>query len=112
MPTLEQEAGLNPEQEQEQEQVREAVPMADTFGRVRDFVLTETGEGEYRSEEYMEHPLNFNRSAGVAQMLRGLTGFVGGSLRLAVLDVVFGFMRWRQENQKGAGDGGNYGPPV
>lgn len=60
------------------------------------FLMKETGPGEI--EDYIEHPLNFNQSKGIAQVIRGVAGFVGNGsqLRLAVLDIVFGLNRFRK----------------
>jgi hypothetical protein len=44
----------------------------------------ETGPGEIG--DYIEHPLNFNKSAWMARLIRGLTGLVG-NLRLALVDI-------------------------
>jgi hypothetical protein len=52
-----------------------------------DILKTKTGEGSI--ESYMENPLNLNHSQGLAQILRGLTGFVG-ALDLAILDLIIG----------------------
>lgn len=52
-----------------------------------DFILAETGEGSI--ENYIEHPLNFKGSKGIAQMLRGFTG-VCGSLNYAIIDITLG----------------------
>lgn len=49
-----------------------------------------TGEGEI--SDYVEHPLNFEKSESLAQILRGLTGFFG-DLKLAVIDVGIGVYR-------------------
>jgi len=49
-----------------------------------------TGEGELL--EYAEHPLNFNRSEGMARMIRGASGILG-SLDLAILDLVIGLIQ-------------------
>jgi hypothetical protein len=58
-------------------------------------VLTaETGEGSI--EDYIQHPMNFKNSKGLAQMLRGFTGIIG-NLKLAIVDVVFGYLRFSQE---------------
>lgn len=71
--------------------------------KIMDFLTTETGEGEIN--DYVNHPLNIWQSSGVAQMIRGITGFVGNNLRLAVVDIVFGYFRYRNEQLKGAGSG-------
>jgi hypothetical protein len=49
-------------------------------------------------ENYLNHPLNFAKSMGLAQMIRGLEGMLGG-LRYAVLDVVMGGMKFSQERK-------------
>jgi len=49
-----------------------------------------TGEGELL--EYAEHPLNFNRSEGMARMIRGASGILG-SLDLAIVDLVIGLIQ-------------------
>jgi hypothetical protein len=46
--------------------------------------------------EYREHPANFDRSDGLAQVLRGAEGILG-SLDLAILDVLVGGARWIRE---------------
>ena len=59
------------------------------------FLFVNTGPGPIGS--YVDHPLNFSRSEGLAQIIRGLTGFLG-SLEYAVVDLVIGFIRWRADN--------------
>lgn len=56
----------------------------------------ETGEGSIG--DYLQHPMNFNQSQGLAQMLRGLTGIVG-NLNLAIIDVVMGALRFSREKK-------------
>lgn len=68
---------------------------SDLFNRI---LTAETGEGSI--EEYIDHPMNFKNSKGLAQMLRGFTGIIG-NLKLAVIDVVFGFLRFSSENKGG-----------
>lgn len=50
-----------------------------------------TGPGPV--SDYREHPANFDRSDGLAQAIRGLTGLVG-DLDLAVVDIALGAWRW------------------
>ncbi len=68
--------------------------------------MVETGPGEV--EDYIQHPLNFGKSAGVAQVLRGLTGLAAAfgvaSLRLALLDIGLGFWRMARRPAGGAAD--------
>lgn len=58
------------------------------------FFKTETGAGSI--EDYIEHALNPHKSRGIAQMLRGFTGFAG-SLNLAIIDIAFGFFEVLKE---------------
>lgn len=64
------------------------------------FLKTPTGDGEI--EEYMSHPLNFMKSRGFAQILRGVTGFTG-NLKLAIIDIVFGAFNFIKERRQDAG---------
>lgn len=60
-------------------------------------VLTaETGPGSIG--DYLNHPLNFNKSQGLAQILRGLTG-LGANLRLAIIDIGLGALRFSKERK-------------
>lgn len=59
-------------------------------------VTAETGEGSIG--DYLEHPMNFNKSQGLAQILRGLTGIVG-NLNLAIIDVLIGGLRFSRERK-------------
>ena len=45
-----------------------------------------------RDRDYAEHPLNFNRSEGMARMIRGASGILG-SLDLAIVDLVIGLIQ-------------------
>jgi hypothetical protein len=49
-------------------------------------------------ENYINHPMNFAKSEGLAQMLRGLSAIIG-ELRYAVIDVIIGFMKFTKENK-------------
>lgn len=62
-------------------------------------ILTaETGEGSVG--DYIEHPMNFLKSKGLARVLRGLTG-IFGSLSLAIIDIAVGTLEFTKE-RKGA----------
>lgn len=61
------------------------------------FLLAKTGEGSVDS--YIDHPLNFSRSKGIAQILRGATGLVG-ELDLAVVDIGVGAFNVFREGRK------------
>jgi hypothetical protein len=60
-------------------------------------ILTaETGEGSIG--DYIEHPMNFNNSKGLARILRGLTGIIG-NLSLAIIDIGLGVLEFSKENK-------------
>lgn len=61
-------------------------------------LTAETGEGAIG--DYIEHPMNFLKSKGLARVLRGLTG-IFGSLSLAVIDIAVGVLEFSKE-RKGA----------
>jgi hypothetical protein len=58
-----------------------------------EFLKTQTGSGEL--EEYLNHPLNFNRSYAVGRIIRGITGFAG-EMRYAVIDIFLGVLELRK----------------
>lgn len=60
-------------------------------------MTAETGTGSIG--DYLEHPMNFNKSHGLAQILRGLTGMIG-NLNLAIIDVVMGALRFSKERKE------------
>lgn len=59
-------------------------------------LTAETGEGSI--EDYLDHPMNFLKSKGLAQMLRGVHG-LGANLKLAIIDVGMGFLRFSKERK-------------
>jgi hypothetical protein len=65
-----------------------------------DFLKAETGPGGI--EEYMDHPLNFSKSKGLARVIRGLTGMLG-SLNLAIIDIVVGGLEFMKERKNATG---------
>lgn len=76
---------------QEVPQVEESGPgLKERFS----FLFVQTGQGPVSS--YVDHPLNFSRSEGLAQVIRGITGMLG-SLEYAIVDIVIGIFRWRSE---------------
>lgn len=79
---------LPPEQQPEQAPARRF--------EIPEWVKAQTGPGDV--EDYITHPLNFGKSRGVAQILRGLTGIVG-ELRYALLDIVMGAGHWAKERK-------------
>lgn len=76
---------------------------------LKKLITTETGPGPI--SEYIDHPMNFNKSKGLARILRGLSGFMGNSLKLAIIDIVIGgleFSKGRATNGINSGDFSNY----
>lgn len=65
------------------------------------FLLAKTGEGSV--DGYVDHPLNFSRSKGLAQILRGVTGLVG-ELDLAVVDIGIGTFNMMKEGKSSVAD--------
>lgn len=59
-----------------------------------------TGEGSI--EQYIDSPLNFERSRGLAQILRGITGLLG-NLDFAIVDVLVGAFNYLKEKKAIAG---------
>lgn len=66
-----------------------------------DFLLAKTGDGSI--ESYIDHPLNFSRSKGLAQIIRGATGLVG-ELDLAIVDIGLGAFNMMREGKANAPD--------
>jgi hypothetical protein len=88
------EEAIEPEQAQDAEVEKESVSPFSVFSQVIEFLKTERGPGSI--EDYVDNPLNFKRSMGLAQVLRGLTGFLG-SMEYAVVDIVVGWIRLKGE---------------
>lgn len=65
------------------------------FQKLGSILTMETGEGSI--EDYIDHPLNYKKNKGMAQVLRGLTGIVG-NLKLAVIDIGLGILNMRGAN--------------
>jgi hypothetical protein len=59
--------------------------------KLPDFMKAKTGEGSI--EDYLEHPLNFNKSNAIARMIRGATGLLG-ALDLAIIDIGVGLLEF------------------
>jgi len=86
-----QNGGMNLEGVGGLEESAESGGKQDTVQQVSEILLRETGPGEI--SEYIEHPLNVNQSEGLAQIIRGFTGFAGQDLKLAILDIGIGAYR-------------------
>ena len=84
--------GIENEEVQAPEEIQENRLKFDTS-----FLLTKTGENGI--EHYLEHPLNFSKSKGLAQVLRGATGLFG-ALDLAIIDIVVGMLQFAKEKKK------------
>jgi hypothetical protein len=80
--------------------------MNELFSKI---LTAETGEGSI--EDYIDHPMNFKKSEGLAQILRGFTGIIG-NLKLAIIDIVFGALRFSNEGKAGKDNvhGGGFFP--
>lgn len=61
------------------------------------FLKAQTGPGDVA--DYVNHPLNFAKSEGLGQVIRGLTGMLG-EMRYAIVDIIMGAMRFSQERKK------------
>ena len=77
------------------------------------FLRTPTGPGSI--EEYIDHPLNSTGSRGLAQIIRGISGFAG-SLDLAIIDITIGALQLAKERKTAAAparpQGVNYEPII
>ena len=60
------------------------------------FLKAKTGPGAI--EDYLDHPMNFKKSKGMAQMLRGFTG-IAGELDLAIVDITLGAFNFVKEEK-------------
>lgn len=76
---------------QEMEQVQQPSRVNEMISKV---LTSETGDGSI--DDYLDHPMNFKKSKGIAQILRGVTG-IGLNLRLAIIDIGFGALRFSKE---------------
>lgn len=70
-------------------------------GLLERILSAQTGPGEV--SQYQDHPMNYDRSEGLAQIIRGLTGIVRVDLRLAVIDILVGAVRWLRRAPAPAG---------
>jgi hypothetical protein len=60
-----------------------------------EWLKAQTGEGDI--SDYIDHPLNFKKSEGLAQILRGVSGFAGHNLKYALIDILIGAFKFRSE---------------
>ena len=73
-------------------------------GFVFDFSFLKAKTGAGSVESYLDHPFNFTKSRGIAQMLRGFTGLLG-ALDLAVVDIGIGAVNVVREGRAPDVDG-------
>lgn len=78
-------------------------PVQEKAGIDLSVLKAKTGEGSVG--DYLDHPMNFNNSQGMARVLRGLTGIVG-SLDLAIIDIVVGVLDLLKTTKKGVVENG------
>jgi hypothetical protein len=79
--------------------MQEPTPQNNRIQEILNKVMTaETGGGAIG--DYIDHPMNFLKSKGLARVLRGLTG-IFGSLSLAIIDIAVGTLEFSKE-RKGA----------
>lgn len=89
-------------------------PVQSVFGGfdMIDFLKTPTGAGDI--ENYMKSPFNFMKSEGLAQIIRGVSGFLekyaGINSSLAVVDIFFGSLRLKHEAAGGVKHGSVQSP--
>ena len=90
---------LNMEEVEQQAADEQPLGLGSIFSGVMDLFRVETGPGDI--SDYIDLPLNFDHSEGLAQVLRGASGFIGANfLRSAILDLVVGFWRWSGKGGK------------
>lgn len=66
------------------------------FGIDLSILKAKTGEGAI--EDYIQHPLNFNNSHGLARIIRGFTGILG-ALDLAIIDIGVGVLEFFKDRR-------------
>lgn len=72
-----------------------------TSGLGIDFSFLKAPTGSGSIDSYIEHPMNFNNSKSLAQVIRGFTGMLG-SLDLAIIDIVIGGLNFAKERKPNA----------
>lgn len=92
-----------PDEMMEQQEIQQPNRLNDLLNKL---LTAETGEGSI--EDYLDHPMNFLKSKGLAQMLRGVHG-LGANLKLAIIDVGMGFLRFSKERKSVNNDVSNGG---
>jgi hypothetical protein len=104
MPTLDDIANSDSSQQPIPEIPTQEIPIEapQSSGRMQEiiskFMTAETGAGAIF--DYLDHPLNFAKSKGLARILRGFTG-IFGSLSLAVIDIALGTLEFSKERKQG-----------
>jgi hypothetical protein len=81
------------------EQINPEAPASAGMNINLSFLKAPTGEGAV--EDYMDEPLNFDKSKSTARILRGFTGLLG-ALNLAIIDIVIGMLEKIKERKQNA----------
>lgn len=77
--------------------VQEESSSSSFFESMKELLSSNTGDGEV--DEYISHPLNFNKSKAMARIIRGLTG-IFGNLKYAIIDVILGVIELSKEKKE------------
>lgn len=87
-------------QEQVQQETIEAEqPQQVNSGLTFNFGFLKAPTGDGAVEDYMDEPLNFDKSKSTARILRGFTGLLG-ALNLAIIDIVIGMLEKVKERKQ------------
>ncbi len=84
-------------EEKTQEEMTQEVTEKQKLNFDLGFLQAKTGEGSI--EDYIDHPMNVNKSKGLGQVIRGFTGLFG-ALDLAIIDIVVGLMHFTKERKE------------
>lgn len=85
------------------EQVAEQ-PIQAVGVNIMEFIKRPTGEGDVN--EYINHPMNYDGTREVGQVIRGMTGLLG-ALNYAIIDIGIGLMKILSKKKAGGADGSN-----
>jgi hypothetical protein len=100
---------LNIEGESHIPEMEENAPEVEKSGsndNIISLLKSQTGEGNI--EDYINHPLNFKKSKGMARILRGFEG-IFGNLSLAFIDILIGSLEMMKENKAISSGAGHVG---
>lgn len=79
------------------------LPEAEASARIKlpEWLTARTGPGPV--EDYINHPLNFVKSPGIAQVIRGFAGMFN-KLDYAIIDILIGGLRFFATRQRGGAE--------